>query len=611
MTSSLITEQLKQLPASPGVYLMKDAAGNILYVGKAVDLSQRVRSYFTPGQNLPYKLKRLVSQAHEIDFYITNLDQEALILELNLIKQHHPPYNVRLKDDKTFPYLKISLNEEWPRAYFTRRLEEDGGRYFGPFASAGSVRRTLKALKRIFPFRSCSKPITGTNHRACLEYHMNQCVGPCIGAVNKEEYGEVIRQVILFLEGKQEVVVRELENRMQQAAGALEFEKAALIRDQVQAINRVIEGQRIADITSGEQDVVAFARNRNQACVQVFFIRGGRLIGRESFTLQGTRSEEPVHIMSSFVKQFYSSAPYIPPLLLLQHPVDDQVAIEEWLQGKRAGRVRIQVPARGNKKHLVNIVANNAELGLQQMKLKQLSAPAALKAALEEIEKELHLSHTPSRLEGYDISNIQGTGAVGSMVVFDQGRPKPSLYRRFRIRTVEGADDYAMLREVLQRRFKRSGLKGSETSKGDTWSIMPDLVLIDGGKGQLNAALSAMKDTGVASVPVASLAKENEEVFIPRRKEPVVLPTTSPGLQLLQRLRDEAHRFALGYHRKVRRRQTFDSSLDVIPGIGPRRKRALLRQFGSVRGIREASVEELATARGMSRGLATKVKELL
>ena len=611
MTSSLITEQLKQLPASPGVYLMKDAAGNILYVGKAVDLSQRVRSYFTPGQNLPYKLKRLVSQAHEIDFYITNLDQEALILELNLIKQHHPPYNVRLKDDKTFPYLKISLNEEWPRAYFTRRLEEDGGRYFGPFASAGSVRRTLKALKRIFPFRSCSKPITGTNHRACLEYHMNQCVGPCIGAVDTEEYGEVIRQVILFLEGKQEVVVRELENRMQQAAGALEFEKAALIRDQVQAINRVIEGQRIADITSGEQDVVAFARNRNQACVQVFFIRGGRLIGRESFTLQGTRSEEPVHIMSSFVKQFYSSAPYIPPLLLLQHPVDDQVAIEEWLQGKRAGRVRIQVPARGNKKHLVNIVANNAELGLQQMKLKQLSAPAALKAALEEIEKELHLSHTPSRLEGYDISNIQGTGAVGSMVVFDQGRPKPSLYRRFRIRTVEGADDYAMLREVLQRRFKRSGLKGSETSKGDTWSIMPDLVLIDGGKGQLNAALSAMKDTGVASVPVASLAKENEEVFIPRRKEPVVLPTTSPGLQLLQRLRDEAHRFALGYHRKVRRRQTFDSSLDVIPGIGPRRKRALLRQFGSVRGIREASVEELATARGMSRGLATKVKELL
>jgi len=611
LTSSLITEQLKQLPASPGVYLMKDASGNILYVGKAADLSQRVRSYFTPGQNLLYKLTRLVAQAHEIDFYITNLDQEALILELNLIKQHHPPYNVRLKDDKTFPYLKVSLDEDWPRVYFTRRLEEDGGRYFGPFASAGSVRQTLKALKRIFPFRSCTRPITGTDHRACLEYHMNQCAGPCIGAVNKEEYEEVIRQVILFLEGKQEVVVRELENRMQQSARALEFEKAALIRDQVQAINRVIEGQRIADITSGEQDVVAFARNGNQACVQVFFIRGGRLIGRESFTLQGTRSEEPDHIMSSFVKQFYSSAPYIPPLLLLQHPVDDPTAIEEWLRGKRAGRVRIQVPVRGNKKHLVNIVANNAALGLQQMKLKQLSAPAALKAALEEIEKELHLPHTPSRLEGYDISNIQGKGAVGSMVVFDQGRPKPSLYRRFRIKTVEGADDYAMLQEVLRRRFKRSGLKSNETSKADTWSVLPDLVLIDGGKGQLNAGLSAIKESGAESVLVASLAKENEEVFIPHRKEPVVLPPTSPGLQLLQRLRAEAHRFALGYHRTVRRRQTFDSSLDAIPGIGPRRKRALLKQFGSVRGIREASVEELTAAKGMPRNLATKIKELL
>jgi excinuclease ABC subunit C len=611
LTSSLITEQLKQLPASPGVYLMKDAAGNILYVGKAADLSQRVRSYFTPGQNLPYKLKQLVTRAHEIDFYITNLDQEALILELNLIKQHHPPYNVRLKDDKTFPYLKVSLNEEWPRVYFTRRLEEDGGRYFGPFASAGSVRQTLKALKRIFPFRSCSKAITGRDSRACLEYHMNQCVGPCIGAVNKEEYGEVIRQVILFLEGKQEVVVRELEKQMQQAARALEFEKAALIRDRIQAINRVIEGQRIADVTSGEQDVIAFAQNKNQACAQVFFIRGGRLIGRESFTLQGTRSEEPVHIMSSFVKQFYSSAPYIPPLLLLQHPVDDQASIEEWLEGKRAGWVRIQVPVRGNKKRLVNIVANNATLGLQQMKLKQLSAPAALKTALEEIEKELHLPHTPSRLEGYDISNIQGKGAVGSMVVFDQGRPKPSLYRRFRIKTVEGADDYAMLREVLRRRFKRSSLKGSETTKTDTWSVMPDLVLIDGGKGQLNAALSAMKETGAASVPLASLAKENEEIFLPRRKEPVVLSVTSPGLQLLQRLRDEAHRFALGYHRTVRHKQTFDSSLDAIPGIGPRRKRALLRQFGSVRGIREASVEELASAKGMSHGLAKKIKDYL
>jgi excinuclease ABC subunit C len=343
--------------------------------------------------------------------------------------------------------------------------------------------------------------------------------------------------------------------------------------------------------------------------VQVFFIRSGKLLGRESFTLQGTRSEEPENIMSSFVKQYYASALQIPPLLLLQHPVEEQSAIEEWLTEKRGGRVRIQVPSRGRKRQLVNIVAENTRQGLEQTKIKQLASPATLSTALAEIESVLRLPYTPSRLEGYDISNIQGTGAVGSMVVFDRGRPKPSLYRRFKISSVSGANDYAMLQEVLRRRFKRVGTNGNAAS--DTWSVLPDLILIDGGKGQLNAALAVMEQAGVTSIPVAGLAKENEEVFLPHRKEPVVLPASSPGLQLLQRLRDEAHRFAVGYHRKVRRRQTFTSSLDAIPGIGPKRRRALLRQFGSVRGIREASVEELATVRGITPGLATKIKELL
>jgi len=607
LTNGVITEQLKQLPASPGVYLLKDAAGNILYVGKAANLRHRIRSYFGAGQKLSPKLQRMVARVSELDFFVTSSEQEALILECNLIKRHRPRYNVRLKDDKTFPYLKIGLNEDWPGVYVTRRLEENGGRYFGPFASAKSVRQTLKVIKGIFPLRSCYRTITGIDPRPCLDYYIHHCLGPCISAVDKKEYAEVIKQVILFLEGKQEVIVKQLENKMNRAAEALDFEQAALLRDQVEAINRVIEGQRIAAAVKGEQDVIAFAGDRDQAYVQVFFIRGGKLIGRESFVLGGTRSEEPHQIMASFIKQFYSSSPYIPPLLLLQHPVEDVAVIEKWLQGKKGGRVHLQVPRRGDKKKLVDIVAENAQQGLEQFRIKQLAAPKALAAALAEIERELHLPRIPSRIEGYDISNIRGTAAVGSMVVFEEGKPKLAHYRRFKIKTVSGADDYAMLREVLRRRFRRSG----DASAGDSWAIMPDLILVDGGKGQLSAALSAMRESGVDSVPVAGLAKENEEIFIPRKTEPIILPRSSPGLQLLQRLRDEAHRFALGYHKKVHKREIFASALDTIPGIGPRRKRALLKRFGSVRGIREASEQELAAIGGMNQALAEKVKEYL
>lgn len=605
MISNLITERLRQLPTSPGVYLMRDAEGNILYVGKAANLRHRVGSYFGAGQKLSLKLQRMVARVNDFDFFVTASEQEALILELNLIKRHRPRYNVRLKDDKTFPYLKIDTSEDWPRAYITRRLEEDGARYFGPFASAKSVRQTLKIIKGIFPFRSCSKAITGTDLRPCLEYHIRHCLAPCIGAVSKSEYDAVIKQVILFLEGKQERVIQELEGKMEKAAEALDFEKAALIRDQIQAVNRVVEGQRIATTVRGEQDVIAFAQDKDQAYVQVFFIRSSKLIGRESFVLQGTRSEEPSQIMTSFIKQFYDSTPYIPPLLLLQYPVEDTLVIESWLQSKKGSKVNIQVPCRGNKKQLVKIVAENAQQGLEQLKIKQLATPGSLTAALAEIKRELHLPRLPLRMEGYDISNIQGKAAVGSMVVFDKGKPKPSHYRRFRIKTVSGADDYAMLREVLKRRFKRS------TDAPDTWAILPDLVLIDGGKGQLNAALSAMSEAGVGFVSTASLAKENEEIFIPLSSQPIILPRSSQGLQLLQRLRDEAHRFALGYHQKIHKRETFASSLDTIPGIGPKRKRALLKQFGSVRAIRDAPIEELAATAGMSQSLAKKIKEHL
>jgi excinuclease ABC subunit C len=611
LTGNLIKEQLKQLPGGPGVYLLQDAEGNILYVGKAASLRNRVRSYFGIKEKLLPKMRRMVDRVNDIDFFVTNSEQEALILEYNLIKRHHPHYNVRLKDDKTFPYLKISLNEDWPRVYFTRRVEEDGGRYFGPFASAKSVRQTLKVLKGIFPFRSCTRQITGADPRACLEYHMNLCIGPCIGVASQEEYAEVIKRVILFLEGKQDTVLQELDGKMKRAATAWDFERAGRLRDQIQAMDRVIEGQKIATTVRGEQDVIAFISEKDRAYVQVFFVRGGRLIGRESFVMQGTSAEEPKQIMTSFIKQFYGSAPYVPPLLLLQHPVEDKAIIEGWLQSKRGSRVRLQVPYRGNKKELVNIVAENAEQGLQQLKLRQPATSSELTAALAEIERELKLPRLPERIECYDISNIQGRAAVGSMVVAEKGRPKPSHYRRFRIKTVSGANDYAMIQEVLRRRFRRASIQAGDIVTPDVWTIIPDLVLIDGGKGQLNAARSAMVEVGANSVPVASLAKENEEIFVPDKMEAVNLPYSSPGLQLLQRVRDEAHRFATGYHLKVRRKEGFTSALDTIPGIGPKRKRALLRRFGSVRAIREAPAEELATAKGMNPNLAKKIKEYL
>ncbi len=608
MASVLIEEQLNRLPDSPGVYLFRDAEGTILYVGKAASLRHRVRSYFGAGQKLSPKLLKMVSRMADIDFYVTASEQEALILELNLIKRHHPRYNVRLKDDKSFPYLKLNLKEEWPRVHITRRLEPDGSRYFGPFASAKSVRQTLKVIKGIFPFRYCTKAITGTDSRACLEYHMGRCLGPCIGAVSRREYAGVIKEVIMFLEGKQDRVVKNLKDKMNRAAEALDFEKAALYRDQMQAIDRVVEGQKIAAAVSGEQDVIAFSQDGDQAYVQVFFVRNSKLTGRESFVMQGTQHEEPPQIMTGFIKQFYSFSLNIPPRLILQFPVEDAAVLKDWLQERRGGRIDILVPRRGRRKQLVDIVAENARQGLEQLKIRQIATPKELEAAIDEIERELNLPRPPLRMEAYDISDIQGKAAVGSMVVFERGKSKPAHYRRFRIKSVPGANDYAMLQEILRRRFKHLG---EETASQDTWAIVPDLVLIDGGKGQLNAALAAMDELGVMSVPVASLAKENEEIYLPRRTKPIMLSRRSPGLRLLQRLRDEAHRFAIGYYHRVHRRETFASAFDGVPGIGPKRKRALLEKYGSIQAIREASLEEMAATSGMTEKLARKVKESL
>ena len=607
MPNTIITEQLKHLPTSPGVYLMKDQRGKIIYVGKAANLKNRVRSYFQSGQKLEPKTMQLVAHATSLDFVITTSEQEALILELHLIKSHRPQYNIRLKDDKTFPYLKIDTSESWPRLCITRRLNQDGGQYFGPFASTVSVRETLRVIKKLFPLHLCNKfkdgkNKDGTKGRPCLWYHLGKCLAPCTGSVNQREYARVIKEVVLFLQGRHERVLRELQKQMLLASHELNFENAARLRDQIEAIKKFMEGQHLATLVKGEQDVIAFAQENSQTNVQVFFIRGSRLAGQENFLLEGTEEEAPEHIMSSFLKHFYNRSLYVPARILLQHPTADLEVIRDWLQTKRGSRIDIEVPQRGHKKELVDMVARNAEIGLLQHKIKQMASPQTRNKALKEIQTAMGLEKVPHRIEGYDISNIQGKQAVGSMVVFEEGRPEPSHYRRFKIKTVPRADDYAMLSEVLGRRFKR----GKETGSG--WGTPPDLVLIDGGKGQLNAARRTLSELGITNVATASLAKENEEIFLPEKPKPLILERSSLGLRMLQDLRNEAHRFAIGYHLKIRREAGLASVLDEIPGIGPRRKRALLRKFGSVPKIREATEEELSATEGISPSLAKKIK---
>ncbi len=599
-----LAEQLEALPSSPGVYLFKDEQGRIIYVGKAANLNNRVRSYYGAHSNLSSKIQQLVMKTRDLEFVITDSEQEALILECNLIKKYHPRYNVRLKDGKTFPYLKINFNEEWPGVYVTRCIKNDGARYFGPFASAGSVRKTLRLLKKIFPFRSCTKPIDGSDKRPCLDYYIHRCLGPCISAANKQEYRDVINEVISFLEGKQELVLHELNNKMRAAARQLQFEKAAMLCDQIQAIKRIIEGQKIAVTLQGEQDAIALAQNEGQAYVEIFFIRNNKLIGHDHFTMEGIHDEKPEQIITNFVKQYYASASYIPPVILLQYPVEEMTVLTEWLKDRRGGKIELQVPQRGAKKRLVNMVAENAEKGLLLAKAKQVSSEAVI-SGLQELKNSLCLSRVPLRIEGYDISNIQGALAVGSMVVLEKGLPKPSCYRRFRVKMTPAVNDYAMIQEILRRRFRRA------VAGEGSWASIPDLILIDGGKGQLNAALEVRHELGIDSIPMASLAKENEEVFIPGKPKPVDMPQNSSALHILQRARDEAHRFAVSYHRKLRYKENTTSILDNIPGIGPKRKKALLQKFGSIEAIKDASVKEVTQTKGITLTLANKIKEYL
>lgn len=604
MKSTQLEEQLRTLPTSPGVYLFKDEQGKVIYVGKAANLSNRVRSYFGASSSLSSKVQQLVLRLRELEFVITGSEQEALILECNFIKKYHPRYNVSLKDDKTFPYLKVAINEDWPGIYITRHFKDDGAKYFGPFASAGSVRKTLKLIKKIFPFRSCNKSINNSDRRPCLDYYIHRCLGPCIGAVSKQEYQEVINQVILFLEGKQELVLHDLRNKMRAAAQQSQFEKAALIRDQIQAIERVIEGQRIAITLKGEQDVIALAQDEKQAYVELFSVRNNKLVGRDHFIMEGAHDEKPDQIMTNFVQQYYGSASFIPSVVLLQYPVSEMPVLSEWLKQRKGNSVKVQAPQRGAKRKLVNMVAENADKGLLLAKAKQANLEV-ITAGLQELQDRLSLPRVPLRIEGYDISDIRGVLAVGSMVVLEKGLPRLNLYRRFHIKMITGADDYAMIQEILRRRFKR-GVAGE-----GSWAVMPDLILIDGGKGHLNAALEVRQELGIDSISMASLAKENEDIFVPGKPGPVDIPRDSPALHILQRARDEAHRFAISYHQKLRRKEGIASILDNIPGIGPKRKRALIKQFGSIEAIKKASIEEIGQIESLTSTIAQKVKQYL
>ena len=622
MADQKFAERLKATPARSGVYLMRDKAGQVLYVGKASSLRNRLRTYFSSAAHLPPKIRTMVSKVADFDVILTESEQEAVILECNLIKRHKPAYNARLKDDKSYPFIKIDLAEDFPQVYITRRVAKDGARYFGPFASAGSVRRTLALLKKLFPYRSCTKTITGTDPRPCLDFHINRCAGPCIGAVDKGQYKDIIDQVILFMEGKTDRVVKGIARRMHEAADELQFERAAALRDQLKAIESVHEGQKVLHLTSENLDVIAVAPSLGEAWVEVFFIRQGKLIGRDNFIMEGTQDDEPDKIVTAFVKQFYDSNPYVPPRILVHHTLEDQDAIAEWLREKRQGPVEIHVPQRGEKRKLVQMVAENAVQGLEQLRVKHADS-TDLDAAMAELQEALSLPRLPRRIECYDISNIQGTNPVGSMVVFENARDKRSDYRRFKIKTVEGIDDYLMMREVLSRRFRRlakapeepssngNGSVQSSSSKEKAWGTVPDLVLIDGGKGHLGAALQVFLELGIDSVPLASIAKENEEIFVPHDPEPIVLPRSSQALFLLQRARDEAHRFAVTFHRQRRSKRAIASAMDLVPGIGPKRRKMLLRRFGSARGVREAQLEEIAAVPGMTLTLARRVKEYL
>ena len=609
---------LATLPTKPGCYIYHNAEGTIIYVGKAISIKNRVRSYFHSDLSHDSKTRRLVREIVDIEWIVVGSELEALILEMNLIKKHRPKYNIRLKDDKKYPYIKIHWNEPFPKVTVTRHMTEDGSRYFGPYTSAWAVYQTLEALRRIFPYLTCDRVITGNDSRACLYYDIKLCTAPCIGAISQAGYRQMISDLMDFLGGHSEHIVVRLQNDMQKASEEMRFEKAAAVRDQLKAIQSIIERQKIVFGSDyKDSDVIAMAREDGEACVQIFFIRGGKLIGREYFILEGIEDTTDKEVVSEFVKRFYTEAASIPEQVMLPQEIEERIIISQWLRSKRGGKkVELIVPHEGQPHELVKMAAENASETLQALRAQWQADAHKQELALSELQTSLNLSSPPNRIECYDVSHTQGVATVGAMIVFEQGVPSKKLYKKFNIEStsIGAPDDFASMEEMLTRRFRR--WKGSQETESNVgakkdaaFSFLPDLIIIDGGKGQLSRVVKVMEQFELMDkVPVIGLAKQEEEIFFPHNSKPLILPRHSQALYLVQRIRDEAHRYGITAHRNKRSKLGLASQLDSILGIGPARRKALLKHFGSIDKIKEASIEELSAVKGMNETAAKNVR---
>jgi len=644
-------ETLAQIPDAPGVYLMIGRDGEILYIGKAISLRSRVRSYFQEGAVHHPRTTAMVEKVADVRTIVVTNEVEALILEANLIKRHQPPFNVRLRDDKRYPYLKVT-NEPFPRVVFTRMVRNDGARYFGPYTNAHGLRELIDLVRLVFPLRTCREPIDGRRMRPCLQYHIKRCLAPCVGYQTEEDYDRTIDEVVLFLEGKQDSLLARLQREMAESAGHLNFEAAARIRDRIVQVRRVTENQKVVWKSRLDMDLVAIARAQGQACMQVFLVRGGKLIGQEYFILEGVYEQSDEELTSEFLKQFYTArtagapedntvslarvardnqapvpekrraraqAAAVPKELLVSALPDERATIEAWLSDVKGQRVRILQPQRGARAEYLRLVRKNAEQNLKAFLAHQEVQETAQARALTDLADALELPEPPHRIECYDVSNIQGTNPTASMVVFVEGRAKKSEYRKFKIQYDRGPNDFAMMQETLRRRLRylRRETDRTETplerelAKKEKFNKKPDLLLIDGGKGQLSAVVEVLEELDMTGLAVAGLAKEHEWLYLPNQPDPIVLPANSPALHLVARIRDEAHRFAVTYHRQRRDKSMTRSALDALAGVGPVRRKRLLSAFGSPAGIRRAGLSEIAAVKGMTPALAAKIKQEL
>ena len=610
-----IEEELKKLPAKPGVYLMHDEKDAIIYVGKAISLKNRVRQYFQSSRNKGVKIEQMVTHIARFEYIITDSELEALVLECNLIKEHRPKYNTMLMDDKTYPYIKVTVNEDYPRVLFSRQLKKDKAKYYGPYTSAGAVKDTIDLIHKLYQIRTCSRSLPRDigKERPCLNYHIKQCQAPCQGYVSKEEYGKNVAKALEFLNGNYGPLLKELEEKMKAASDSMEFEKAIEYRELLNSVKQIAQKQKITNSDMEDKDIIALAVEGEDAVVQVFFIRDGRLIGRDHFYLKTSEGEAEKEILGSFIKQFYAGTPYIPRELMIQESIDDQELIEQWLTARKGHRVYLRVPKIGTKEKLVELAKKNAALVLSQDKEKIKREEGRTIGAMKEIAALLGLPGI-SRVEAFDISNTNGFESVGSMVVYERGKPKRSDYRKFKIRTVKGPDDYASMYEVLTRRFRHGMEEGRELQNKNmpeelgSFTKFPDLLMMDGGRGQVNVALQVLQELGL-DIPVCGMVKDDNHRTRGLYYNNVELPIdrNSEGFRLITRIQDEAHRFAIEYHRSLRSKEQVHSVLDDIEGIGPSRRKALMRQFQSLEAIREADVDALAAVPSMNRSAAEKV----